>query len=362
MSEIKKASPIQIIVMTVGLVLLILLPQLAKNNYLISVGVTFCTYAALGTVWNIIGGYAGQISWCHASFLTIGAYSSYLLKIYFGISPWIGLLFGVAISLLAAFVIGSISFRLSGTFFSLVTISFSEIVRVLLLWKKDITKGANGLFITYHHDSWLELTFRSDKVFYYLMLGILIGCIVTVWKLEHSKIGYYLRVIKADQHAAETLGIETHKIKLKAFLISAAMSSAIGTIYAFFLTYIDPATVGAIDVSTKIGSMAIVGGLGTLFGPLIGAAVLIPITELANALLGSLGSGMLIYGLILIIIVAFRPAGLISFFSKSKDNPILSTDISETSGKALAGEKAEANELLSVNHTVKSKEEANDGG
>ena len=356
MSKIKNVRLTHIVLMAVGLGILILLPQFAKNNYLISVGVTFCTYAALGTVWNIIGGYAGQISWCHASFLTIGAYSSYLLKIYFGISPWIGLLFGVVISLIAALIIGSISFRLSGTFFSLVTISFSEIVRVLLLWKKDITKGANGLFITYHQDSWVELTFRSDKVFYYLMLGILVGCLVAVWKLEHSKIGYYLRAIKADQNAAETLGIETHKIKLQAFLISAAMSSAIGTIYAFFLTYIDPATVGAIDVSTKIGSMAIVGGLGTLFGPLIGAAVLIPITELANALLGSLGSGMLLYGLILIIIVAFRPAGLISFFTKNKDHQTSPSDIS------LMGAAADNDASATENLTPKTKEAANDDG
>jgi branched-chain amino acid transport system permease protein len=313
----KKFSLKALIALGIILTGLILYPQIATRNYFVSVGVTFLAYATLGTSWNIIGGYAGQVSWCHASFLAIGAYTSYLLAVYFHVSTWISLLIGIGISLISAFIIGSISFRLSGTFFSLLTISFGEIVRVLLLYKKDITHGANGMSITYKEDNWYALTFRSDKTYYYLMLTVLVASIFVVYKIERSRLGYYLRAIKADQDAAESLGIEIHKVKLKAFLISAVIASIVGTFYSSFLSYIDPSTVASMDVSTKIGTMSIVGGLGTLFGPLIGAAILIPLTEVANALLGSLGTGMLLYGLVMLLIMVYRPGGVISFFKRS---------------------------------------------
>ncbi|MGI6424662.1 MAG: branched-chain amino acid ABC transporter permease [Tepidanaerobacteraceae bacterium] len=223
--------------------------------------------------------------------MAIGAYSAALLYVNLGISPFLGLFVGVAISLILAFIIGNAAFRLRGVFFSLLTISFVEIVRVVLLYWKSLTRGAEGVVITYREHSWASLTFRTNTNFYYIMLVILVISIFISWRVERSKMGYYLKAIRADQDAAESLGIEAYKIKLNALLISAVMTSVIGSFYAFFLAYIDPTTVSALAISTKIGSMAIVGGLGALFGPLIGAIVLVPLSELTNAWLGHTGSG-----------------------------------------------------------------------
>ena len=317
----KKITWWQLFVAFAALVSLLLFPLFAKSNYIVSVGVAFCTYACLGTAWNIVGGYAAQISWCHASFVAIGAYTGFLLYIYAGITPWIGLLVGIAISVIVALVIGSVSFRLRGSFFSLCTIAFAEILRLFLQYEKKYIKGMNGLVITYKGESFLNLAFKNDKVFYYLLLGMLVLFTFISWWIQKSKIGFYLRAIKAEEDAAISLGIKTHLVKLAAFVISSAMASAVGTIYAFFLAYIDPAAVSAFDFSVKVGTMAIVGGIGTLFGPLIGTLLLIPLAELSNALLGTTGSGLLLYGASMILVVMFRPGGVISLFS-GEDAPV----------------------------------------
>lgn len=310
-----KVSVRAIIIMTAIVGLLCCFPLIASSNYIICVGVTFCTFACLGTAWNIIGGYAGQISWCHSSFVAIGAYTSVILFRNTGLSPWLGMIIGAAISAVAALIIGSVSFRLRGPFFSLTTIAFAEIVRVYLLYDKPLTKGAEGLVVTFKGQSFINLMFKKDNAFFYLMLALLVIYVFISWRLKCSKTGYYLRAINADEDAAQSLAIKTHRVKLRAFVISAVMTSVVGTIYAFFLAYIDPASISAMDLATKIGTMAIVGGIGTLFGPVIGAAILVPLSELANVLLGSSGSGMLLYGVVMILIIIFRPGGVISFFT-----------------------------------------------
>lgn len=304
----------------VAILLLAVAPLFIKSNYYLSVGVTFCVFAALGSAWNLIGGYAGQVGWCHAAFLAIGAYASYLLYIRLGISPWIGMLLGMAISAVAAFFIGLISFRLRGPFFALSTIAFAELVRVYLTWHKDLTKGANGLVVTYREDSFVNMTFASVTQYYYLMLVFLLITVFICWKISKSRLGYYLRAIKADEDAVCSLGISSNQVKIKAFVISAVIASAIGTVFAFFLGYIDPQSFASLDISTKIGTMAIVGGLGTLSGPLIGAAFLVPLSEIANMLLGSSGAGMLLYGLMLILVFVFKPEGIVSLFYRKKFN------------------------------------------
>ena len=302
--------------MGILVILACIFPALTDSNYLISVGVTLFTYAALGTAWNIIGGYAGQTCWCLASFMAIGAYTSFILKIHFDLSPWLGIFAGMALSAMLSLVIGLVSFKQRDMFFSLMTIAFSEIIRVVLIYAKELTGGSNGIFITYRENSLWQLTLRSDKTFFYIMLVVLIVVIMISYYVEQSRLGYYLRSIRADQDAAESLGINSYRAKLKSFVISAMAAAAIGTFYGFFLTYLDPTTVSSLNVSTKIGTMAIVGGLGHLFGPLIGAAILIPMTEVANALLGSSGSGMLLYGAVLLAVIIFKPGGVISFFKR----------------------------------------------
>lgn len=298
------------------LIVLAVFPLLFTSNYILTLGINFCIFAAMGLAWNIVGGYAEQISWCHASFVAIGAYSSYLLYNLYGITPWIGIMVGVCISIVAATVIGLVSFRLRGPFFSLCTIAFGEIVRVLLLYRKDLTKGANGLVVTFKQDSLLNLTFTNYAPYYYILLILLVLVVIVSWGVKRSKMGYYLNAIKADEDAAQSLGIDTYSIKLVAFIVSAALTTMVGGVFAFFMNYIDPASFAGLHLSIKIGTMAILGGLGTLSGPLIGAIILVPLSEVSNMMLGSSGSGMLLYGLLMIIIILFRPGGVRSFFIK----------------------------------------------
>jgi len=302
-----------------ALTILILYPVFAPSNYILAIGIKFLVFASLGSAWNIIGGYAEQISWCHASFVAIGAYTSFLMYNFLGITPWIGILVGVCISVVIAIIIGLVSFRLRGPFFSLSTIAFGEILRVWLLYRKDLTNGASGMVVTFRGDSFLSLTFSSYGPYYYILLALLVITVLVSWWTEQSKTGYYLKAIKADEDAAQSLGINTYNVKLKAFVISAMLTTVIGGVYAFFISYIDPASFSALDLSVRIGSMAILGGLGTLSGPLIGAAILIPTSEIANITLGSVGAGMLLYGLLLILVFIFRPKGVRSFFVRDED-------------------------------------------
>ncbi len=171
-----------------------------------------------------------------------------------------------------------------------------------------------------------NLIFQSDETFYWIMLVVLALCVMASWRIKQSRLGYYLRAIGSDQDAAESLGLNIRRCKLLAFVFSAIMASIIGTFYAFYLTYIDPATVAATAVSTKMGSIAIVGGVGTIGGLLIGSLVLIPLSEVANMLLGSSGAGMLLYGLALVLVITLRPGGIISFFQRDEQilaNPVL---------------------------------------
>lgn len=292
---------------------LALLPLFIHSSYITSVCINFCAYAAFATAWNIVGGYAGQLGLAHAAFFSIGAYTSYLLYLKLGISPWIGMLAGVAISVAFALLIGAVTFRFRGAYFMISTIAFGKLVETFLLWQKGLTKGANGLVIPIRGNNFGNLIFVDTGYYYYILLALLLLSLVIAWQIERSKMGYYLRAIKADQDAAESLGIETKNWKMLSFVISAAVVTMVGVVFAFYLGYIDPIAIGGMDISTKILAMAIVGGLGNLFGPLLGALVLIPLIELMNAIVAG-GAGMLFYGLALILIMMFRPKGLVSFF------------------------------------------------
>ena len=319
MKEKLKERPF--IIFAVVAVIFGFLPIIIKNNFFITTMVYTFIFASFGVAWNLIGGYGAQISWCHSAFVAIGSYSSYILYNIFNITPFISMFLGAGISLAVATIIGYGSFRLRGPFFTLSTIAFAEIVRVLLLYFKNVTNGASGMWITYKKPSFLSLTFQNDQPFYYISLLLMILIVLfTIW-FERSKTGYYLKAIKGDEDAASSLGIETFKVKLRAFQISAVFVSIIGAFYSFFLTYIDPTAIAGMDLSIRIGTTAIVGGLGTVMGPVLGAFVLQPLNQIINQVFGNIGgASQMVYGLFLIIIVIFRPDGLISFFKSGKSN------------------------------------------
>lgn len=300
--------------------ILLLIPVFVDNNYVITTLVYCFVFASLGVAWNMIGGYGAQISWCHAVFVAMGAYSSMILFKKFNITPFISMFVGMALAFFLATLIGLGTFRLRGPFFSLSTIAFAEIVRIIIQYWGGLTGGASGYSVPFKGENFFNLMFYNDVPFYYIMLTILAVVIIfTAW-FEHSKNGYYLGAIKGDEDAAISLGIDSFKVKLHTFQISAVIAAAVGTFYGFFLTFIDPPSICSLDFSVKIGIGAIIGGIGTLWGPVLGAFVVNIMTQLLNSWFSDIGGlSQCLYGLALVLVVIFRPSGLISFFPNAKN-------------------------------------------
>ena len=216
------------------------------------------------------------------------------------------------LSVVLATIIGKVTFRYRGPFFAITTIAFAEIVRVVLIYWRSLTSGTAGLAVPYHGASPLNLVFDNDRPFYYIMIFVMALVLLIAWLFVRSKTGYYLRAIKGDETACRTLGIDSGKVKLRAFQLSAALSAMVGMVYGFFQMFIAPDAIAGLDFTIRIVSCVIIGGIGTLFGPVLGAFIVLPLIELANSLISS-GSQM-IYGIMLIAIVILQPAGVIGIF------------------------------------------------
>lgn len=329
-----KLRPTALALIIIG-VLFLVVPLLTSSNYMISTIVTCFIFASFGVAWNLIGGYGAQISWCHAAFVAIGAYSNFILFIHFGVSPFITMFLGAGISFLIATAIGMGTFRLRGSYFSIATIAFAEILRICLQYFSGLTGGSSGLYIPYTGASFFNLQFQNDTPFYYITFGLLVLVVLFTYQFERSKTGYYLGAIKGDEDAAASLGIETFKVKLTAFQLSAVITSVVGSVYASYLTYVEPLSICGMDLSIKIGVVAIIGGVGTLMGPVLGAFIIIPLIELAMMLLGERGGSQMIYGLALVVIVILRPSGLITLLDRFKksDAKLLTKPLEGVMGK-----------------------------
>ena len=309
---------------------ILIFPQVVSNYY-VSIICQCLLFACFGVSWNMIGGYGAQISWCHSAFVAMGAYCNFILASNFNISPWLTMPLGMAVSYVLATIIGYGTFRLRGPYFSIATIAFAEACRLSINYFKGITKGSAGIYVTYRGNSLAALTFKNDIPFYYISLALLVFILVVTYIFTQSRTGKFLGAIKGDEDAAESLGIETFKVKLHAFQASAVFCAMAGAIYASFMTYISPTAICGMDLSIKIGIVAIVGGVGTLFGPVLGAFIVVPLIELTSKLLGAVGGSQLLYGLLLVVIVIFRPQGLISLFGRkgSKKNALIEEEKEE---------------------------------
>lgn len=315
MKNVKKQKKKTILLLVVSLVVLVL-PMLIQSNYFISVAVNCFLFSCFGICWNLISGYGGQTSWCHAVFVSIGAYTTIITNNLFSWSPFLAIPISAAISWLISTVIGRISFRYRGPFFAITTIAFLEIFRVLLLNFRELTGGSAGISRPYTGENFWRLMFENDIPFYYISF-VLMGVLVYItFQFEKSKTGYYLKAIKGDEDAAISLGIDTGRIKLTAFQLSAILTATVGVFYGAFINYVQPNTVCGMDLATKIGSVVIVGGIGTVWGSMIGAFVLIPLIELANIILGAQGGAQMLYGIALILVVIFEPLGIAHLTSK----------------------------------------------
>jgi len=283
-----------------------------KDKFYLHVLIMMLFYASISSAWNIVGGFAGQLSLGHAAFFGIGAYTSTLLFINLGVSPWIGMVIGGALATLVAGAIGYPSFRLRGPFFTLVTIAFAEVLRILTLYAHDFTKGSIGISVPFR-PAVGNFIFRQVSAYVYVALAFLaITVLVSLW-IENSRLGYYLAAIREDEDAAQALGIDAARYKLVAVLISGFLTALGGTFYAQYIFYIEPFQTFSLDFSVLLAMMAIIGGLGTVWGPVAGAFLVTPLQELLQAQLGGelQGLHLVVYGTVLIVVVILLPQGII---------------------------------------------------
>ena len=276
--------------------------------------------AAIGaSAWNIVGGYAGQVSVGHAVFFGFGAYASVTSFAHLALPPIAGAPIGMLLSELVAAVIGVPTLRLSGHYFSMATIAVGELVRVLSS-TSEFLGGAQGLGGPAIPRTVLDLSFLSAMPFYYIFLGVLAVLLGLTWWIERGRMGFYLRAIKDSERAARSLGVSSGRYKLYAYMLSGAFTSLAGSLYLCMFGFVDPESGFGILISVKMVVMAALGGAGQLFGPLVGALILVPLEELSNSLLGGHGAGLtfVVYGAIIVIIARFLPSGLLSLLDRRK--------------------------------------------
>jgi branched-chain amino acid transport system permease protein len=273
-------------------------------------------WAVLASSWNIVGGYAGQVAIGHAVFFGVGAYVPLLVYTHWQGVPLLGIPVGIAVSVGIAVLVGMPTFRLQGHYLSMATIAVAELTR-LLVTNWEFVGAARGLGGPGTGRTIWDLSYRSSIPYYYIFLAVFTLVLGFTYWMEQSRMGYYLRAIKAGQRAARSLGVSAPRYKLYAMIVSAAFTSLAGSLYAVMLGFVDPDSVFGIMVSVQMVIMAALGGAGTLIGPLVGAALLIPLQTFANSLFGGQGNGLtfILYGGIIILLSRFEPGGLLEIWN-----------------------------------------------
>ncbi|MBX9592352.1 MAG: branched-chain amino acid ABC transporter permease [Hyphomonadaceae bacterium] len=291
-----------------------LLPLVMQDVYLQNVLILTLMYAALSQSWNILAGYCGQISLGHALYFGVGAYAASFLFAGYGITPWLGLLVGAVLSAGLALVLGYVCFGLKGHYFAIATMVIAEI-GLLLVHNSELFGAALGIHWPLGADSWSSMQFARTKLPYiYLALALFVLTWLATYAIEGSRWGFWWRAIKDDPEAAESLGVEVFRSKMAAAAVSAFFTAAGGAFYAAYVAYVDPESVMSFRFSLLFALPAVLGGIGTLWGPAVGALILIPITELTRSYVGGSGSGLdlIIYGGLIMIVALVKPEGLLS--------------------------------------------------
>lgn len=291
----------------IGLALLVItcVPLATQNPYILHMLILCLLWSALGQSWNLLGGYTGQVSFGHAAFFGVGAYTAAILVHTFKVPTawaWAGLILGpVAAAVLAAFI-GWICFRLRGPYFALAVLALSEVLHLVALNWKGLTNGAEGvLFIP---------AFTSKVAYFYIVLAIAVLNFVAVALLMKSKLGYYFLAIREDQDAAESLGIDTTRYKLASLLISAAFTGMAGAFYMNYIGFIDPGMVFSVEkISVMMILVTMLGGAATLWGPAVGAVVYILASETLRVWLGS--GHLIFFGILIVVVILFFPKGIV---------------------------------------------------
>lgn len=306
-----------------AVVALAVFPFLVTRPYVLHMGVVLFLAIIQGQAWNVVGGYAGQHSLGHAAYFGLGAYVTVMLLELAGVAPWWGIWAGVAAAVLLSAIIGSITFRLRGPYFVLASIAVAEIIRLAALYWKGLTRGAEGFLISDF--------FVTKRPFYLAALVVAVLTVAANWAVERSKLGAYFQAIREDQDAAASLGIHLALYKNVALAISAAFTGFTGGFYALYVQFIDPNTVFGIDVSIEFVLICIIGGIGRIYGPVVGALLLVPLAETLRNPKGLVQLGivssdstivalieahlanahLLIYGVLVVLVMLFAPDGIL---------------------------------------------------
>jgi branched-chain amino acid transport system permease protein len=296
---------------------LLVIPLGVTNEYYLHVLVGILYFAYMASAWNIVCGYTGQLSLGHSALSGIGGYISTLLLINAGLSPWIGMFVGALCATVVGVLVGWPCFRLRGPYFALTTIAFAEILRIWTENTEDILgvelRGAQGLSVPLKGHAPGLFQFDGKVPYYYIILAMLAVVMLITWWMERSRMGFYVKAIRGDQDAAEALGVNSTRYLLSAMALSSFLTALGGSFYAQYFRYINPERNMGLDFSIELALMGIVGGQGTVLGPVLGAFLLTPAGEITRATLGGKLPGMhlVIYGLVLILAMLFLPKGLI---------------------------------------------------
>ena len=322
---------------------LLIIPRFLESPYALHIMILLFLSVAQGQSWNILGGYAGQHSVGHAAYFGVGAYTTMMLMHTKQIAPWYGVWAGIVAVVVVALIIGSICFRLRGPYFVLASIAVAEIMRLSAINLTTLTNGAEGILATelpaFKIGATVITDFLTKVPFYYLGLFLALFTIALTYWIQHSKLGYFLQAIREDQDAAHSLGINIAAYKNIALVISAVLTSLTGSFYGIYVGFVDPPTVLGLDVSVQIMLICIIGGMGTLWGPVLGALILVPLSEalrsnMVTDLLVKVGmvsadskigiflkenlshAHVLLYGILVVVVILFMPDGLMGFVKK----------------------------------------------
>ena len=322
---------------------LLAVPRFVESPYALHMMILLFLSVSQGQSWNILGGYAGQHSVGHAAYFGVGAYATMMLMHTRQVVPWVGVWAGVAVVVVVALAIGSICFRLRGPYFVLASIAVAEIMRLSAINLTGLTNGAEGILATeipaFKLGERVVTDFLTKVPFYYIGLFLALLTIGITWLVQHSKLGYFFQAIREDQDAAHSLGISISLYKNIGLVISAVLTSLAGSFYGIYVGFVDPPTVLGLDVSVQIMLICIIGGMGTLWGPVLGSLVLVPLSEALRSnmitdLLVKTGlvsaeskvglflkenlshAHVLLYGVLVVLVILFMPDGLMGFVRK----------------------------------------------
>jgi branched-chain amino acid transport system permease protein len=295
--------------------LVALVPLVVRDAFLLDGLILVLLWGAAAAAWNVAGGYAGQVSLGHSAFFGLGAYSVALLGTRWGLSPWIGLLFGAVLATVLGFVIGFLSNRLRGPYFVLATIAFSQVFLIVASRWRGFTSGSEGIPVPFRPGFW-TLGIADKRAWVYLILALAVLLYLAQLYLERSRRGYQLAAVREDEDAALSLGVPARRLKVAAIAASAALTAVCGALWAPYVGFVDPFYVFSVDLSVRFALGAVLGGVGTALGPFLGAALITVLETFLRAHFGGLGAGLvgiylIIYGVLLILLMRWAPQGLV---------------------------------------------------